>query len=257
MSWFEYETGRIYYEDEGSGEAVLFLPGFSESINDHRPFREALGGTLRLIAADLPGSGRSEPQPRSYRPRYHEDDAHAIIALAQALKLRSMHLIGFSDGGEVALLMAALRPDLAKSVLAWGAVGQAKDIDESTIAALYNLVDDPVPSFAAWSQKLIAAYGRDNARAMTQSFSRNLRAILDAGGDISRSKASDIGCPVLLIVGEHDTLNPLANAKDYAAAVRAGTAIEVEGAGHDVHASHGDWLIRTTLDWIADVGKRS
>src|SRR5213083_757151 len=66
MFWFEHNSNRIYYEEQGSGAPVLLLPGFTQSIEEWSPFREALAAAgYRVIAADLPGSGRSEPQPRA------------------------------------------------------------------------------------------------------------------------------------------------------------------------------------------------
>ena len=66
MAWFEHGTSRIYYEEQGNGEAVLLLPGWSDSIEGHAALRKALAEAgYRIIAADLPGSGRSQPQPRN------------------------------------------------------------------------------------------------------------------------------------------------------------------------------------------------
>src|SRR5437660_12103467 len=84
MAWFEHGTSRIYYEVDGSGDPVLLLPGFSDRIEHHAVLRAALKGAgYRVIAADLPGSGRSQPQPRTYTASYHQDDARSLLALLQ------------------------------------------------------------------------------------------------------------------------------------------------------------------------------
>jgi len=62
MAWFEHGISRIYYEEQGSGTPVLVLPGFAGSIEEFSGLRDALvAAGYRVIAADLPGSGRSEP----------------------------------------------------------------------------------------------------------------------------------------------------------------------------------------------------
>jgi pimeloyl-ACP methyl ester carboxylesterase len=67
MFWFEHNTSRIYYEEQGSGDPVLVLPGFAGSIEEFSALREAMvAAGYRVIAAYLPGSGRSEPHPRTY-----------------------------------------------------------------------------------------------------------------------------------------------------------------------------------------------
>ena len=64
MAWFEHDGSRIYYEEQGSGTPVLLLPGFSQSIAAYAALRGVLAAAgYRVIAADLPGSGRSGPQP--------------------------------------------------------------------------------------------------------------------------------------------------------------------------------------------------
>ena len=94
-------------------------------------------------------------------------------------------------------------------------------------------------------------YGEQNARAMTQSVARAWTAIVDAGGDISRSKAERIECPALLVFGEHDLFVTKAHADQYAAAVKGAKTIEVEGAGHDVHNARPEWFARTVVDWLS------
>jgi pimeloyl-ACP methyl ester carboxylesterase len=86
---------------------------------------------------------------------------------------------------------------------------------------------------------------------MTQSLARALDAIVAAGGDISRSKASEITCPVLIIAGEHDFLVSKALVDGLASHLARAETIEVEGAGHGVHQDRPEWLVRTAAGWLA------
>jgi valacyclovir hydrolase len=252
MSWFEYGTSRIYYEESGAGETVLLLPGFSDRIEGHSALREALWPYNHVIAADLPGSGRSEPQPREFTASYLADDARAFADLLRRLGTGPTHLLGFSDGGEVALLMAEQSPELVRSVLAWGASGTLSDPDGQLREAMYSVVDHPIPSMRGYRDYLIAAYGEANARAMTQNVVKGISAIIESGGDVSASNAGDIICAVLLIVGEHDIFVPRASLEKIASHLRHGETIVVKGAGHDVHNARPQWFARTVLDWIAN-----
>src|SRR6266568_8767772 len=113
MAWFEQGTSRLYYEAQGSGDPVLVLPGLFGSIEEFSDLRDALVvAGYRVIAADLPGSGRSEPQPRTYTATFFEDDARSFTALLQNLATGPAHLIGFSDVGMTSSLMAALAPGI-------------------------------------------------------------------------------------------------------------------------------------------------
>ena len=251
MFWFEHNSNRIYYEEQGSGAPVLLLPGFTQSIEEWSPFREALAAAgYRVIAADLPGSGRSEPQPRAYTATYFEDDARSFAALLQHLGTGPAHLVGFSDGGEVSLLMAAMMPGVTRSVIALGAAGVINDPSGKLREVLYNVVDHPIPQLQEFRDKIVAAYGEANARAMTQSEVAAISDIIEAGGEVSRSKAGNITCPVLLIAGEHDIFAPPALASQIAARIRTAEVLEAEGSEHGVHHDRPEWLTQTILDWL-------
>jgi valacyclovir hydrolase len=253
MAWFEDGTSRIYYEETGSGsEAALLLPGLAESFEAHGRLRESLvAAGVRVIAADLPGSGRSQPQPRLYRVTYFEEDAGSFATLLRHLAVEAAHLIGFSDGGEVALLMAELFPGTARSVVTWGSVGQLSDPSGQLRTAFHNVVDDPIPPLQEYSQHLIATYGKDMARAMTQNAVRGMTEIIETrGGDLSLARADAITCPVLLIAGEQDPFVPIPLLAQLAARIPHSRMMEVKDAGHDVHLSHTEWLTTTVLDWL-------
>jgi pimeloyl-ACP methyl ester carboxylesterase len=251
MAWFEHGTSRIYYEEQGSGTPVLVLPGFAGSIEEFAALREAMVmAGYRVIAADLPGSGRSEPQPRTYTATYYEDDAHSFAALLQHLASEPAHLMGFSDGGEISLLMATLTPGVVRSVVTWGAAGVINDPSGQLRQAMYNIVDNPIPPLQGFRDFLVATYGEANARAMTQSHVDALSDIIKGGGQLSRSKAGTITCPVLLIAGEHDMFAPPALASQLAARIHAAEVLEVEGAEHNVYADRPESLTQKILEWL-------
>jgi valacyclovir hydrolase len=251
MAWFEYNTSRIYYEEQGSGDPLLVLPGFAGSIEGFSALREALvAAGYRVIAADLPGSGRSEPQPRAYTATYYEEDARCFVALLQHLATGPAHLLGFSDGGITSLLMAALIPGVARSVVTWGAAGTISDPSGQLLAAMHNVVDHPIPPLQPFRDFLIATYGEANARAMTQSMVAAKSAIIKGGGDVSLSKAGNITAPVLLVVGEHDVFAPPALASELAARIRTAEVLVAEGAQHNVYMDRPEWLTQTILDWL-------
>jgi valacyclovir hydrolase len=251
MAWFEHGTSRIFYEEQGSGNPVLVLPGFSQGNEEFSYLREALmAAGYRVIAADLPGSGRSEPQPRTYTATYYEEDAHAFAALLRQLATEPAHLIGFSDGAEVSLLMATLIPAGVRSVVLWGAAGVINDPDGRMREAMYNIVDHPIPPLKPLHDFLVATYGEANARAMTQSHVAALSDIIKGGGELSRAKADRITCPVLLISGEHDMFAAPALAANLAARIPTAEALVAEGAEHNVYGERPEWLTQTILDWV-------
>lgn len=251
MAWFEHGTSRIYYEEEGSGDPVLLLPGITLSIEDLQHIRQALVPRYRVIAADPPGSGKSEPQPRQYPASYFHDDSRSFLALLDRLGASPAHIVGFSDGGEYALVMAELKPAAVRSIVAWGAAGIVA-VSPEFLEAFGQVVDDPIPELEEHSTYLKGAYGEESARLTVQSAARAFGAMMDAGGDISRKRAGEIVCPALLIAGEHDSMfAPPAVVSELAGAMQRAEFIEAKDADHAVHRDKPDWLTKTIVDWLA------
>jgi pimeloyl-ACP methyl ester carboxylesterase len=250
MAWHGPPGRQLYYEDSGRGDAVVLMPGWGGSIADLGRLRRDLAGGFRVVAIDLPGSGRSQPQPRHYTPGYYHEDAAVLLGLLDALGIGAAHLAGFSDGGEEVLLMAALRPGCALSVFTWGATGQivASDADLDELA---TAITSPAGAMAPLAAYLADAYGTANATIMTQTWASSMRGILEAGGDISRSLAARIRCPALLVAGTYDKFCSPEMTREMAEAIPRGRFAEAHGAGHEIHISHGDWLSATALCWLA------
>jgi pimeloyl-ACP methyl ester carboxylesterase len=118
------------------------------------------------------------------------------------------------------------------------------------LEAFYNLVDAPIPPLKEFADYLKGAYGEGNARLMAQSESNALRAIIDAGGDVSRSRAGEISCPSLLITGEHDFLATPSLVSEMAGAIPGGEFVEAKDASHPIHHERPEFLTQTIAEWL-------
>ena len=255
MAWFEHGTSRVYFEAQGDGTPVLVLPGLFTGIEEFSRLRDALVASgYHVIAADLPGSGRSEPQPRVYTASSYEEDAHALAALLRHLASAPAHVVGFSDGGEVALLMAALIPDATRLVVTWGAAGVLSDPGGQVREAIANVVDHPTPPLQGWRDYLVSTYGEVNARAMTQSRTAAVSSIIEAGGELGLSKAGTIACPVLLVTCEQDIFAALGRVFRLAARLCTAEVLVAEGVEDVVSIGCPEWLTHAILDWLGKHG---
>jgi valacyclovir hydrolase len=250
MPWHGPDGHRLYYEDTGRGDTVVVMPGWAGSIIELSQLRAALLPGFRVIAVDLPGSGRSQPQPRSYEAGYYHDDARTVLGLLDALGVSVAHLAGFSDGGEIAVLLAGLRPGLALSLFTWGAAGKIEATPDE-LTSLENVVDQPTDGLAPLAAYLVTAHGADGARIMTRSWAQAMRDLVAAGGDISRDRAHLITCPALLVAGTYDPHCPPDLTRELAALIPKGQFLEGPGAGHAVHLSHTAWLAGQLANWLA------
>ena len=91
----------IYYEDHGSGPAVVLLSGWPLDSRSWEPQMQALlAAGHRVIVVDRRGFGQSSRPTVGYDFNTLADDLHKLLT---ALDLRDATLIGFSLGtGEVA-----------------------------------------------------------------------------------------------------------------------------------------------------------
>jgi pimeloyl-ACP methyl ester carboxylesterase len=116
-----------------------------------------LADVRSVYAPDLPGFGESDPSPT----RGVAEAAIAVSDLANDLRLRQIDLMGVQFGADVALELAAARPELVRRLVLAGApaaerLGAVKQPHRLIDVAAYG--DDP---FGADSQKLakpIAAF---------------------------------------------------------------------------------------------------
>ena len=108
---------KIYLEEYGKGTPLLLLQGGMGSIADFKFCIPELSKHFRVIAPDTPGQGRSElADSMSYQLI-----AAYFSSLMDQLKLDSVYILGWSDGGIAGLLLAEKRPDKVKKVIAVGA----------------------------------------------------------------------------------------------------------------------------------------
>lgn len=241
----------LHVEDSGIGEPLLLMPGFTESISDLQGVRAELEKSHHIIGVDLPGSGASTPIPRAYTKDFYEQDVRTVAGLLDERGIRDARVAGFSDGGEVGLLLAARRPDLVRCLVSWGACGVIGPWVGPWLASLAQVIDSPSEPMKKWRDLLIAKYGRDNARETMRSWTKAVGELLDAGGDISLRSADQITCPVLLITGERDDGNPPEAIRALAERISSSDAIVVERAGHSVHRDRADWFVPTIVNWLA------
>lgn len=103
MAIAELRGARLFYTDEGSGEPVVLLHGWTGDSHDWSWQLPALARRYRVVAVDLRGHGRSSAPEDGYDPRTLAGD---VVALLQHLGLGPVVVMGHGLGGSVGSLMA-------------------------------------------------------------------------------------------------------------------------------------------------------
>lgn len=99
--------GQIHYYEAGQGKPLLLLHRSPASGREFLGLLQLLAPHFRVIAADLPGFGQSDPLPA---PLSMEKIAASMGQLLDALGIDRAHVYGFLTGNKVAAAMAAQSP---------------------------------------------------------------------------------------------------------------------------------------------------
>ena len=145
-----------WVEQTGAGEeTVLLLHGGLSSCDDLLgTVGPSLGEHYRLVAFDRRGHGRTADTDA---PFHYADMATETIEVLTSVVGGHAHLIGFSDGGNVALLVALQRPDLVGKVVTIGA-----NFHHSGLLALPLSLDSPEGAMIADAYGSRSPDGRDH-----------------------------------------------------------------------------------------------
>lgn len=104
-----------YHEIAGAGEPLLLLHGGFCSLETMRTLGEDLATSYAVHAPERPGHGRT---PDREGPFGYDDGVLDTLAYLDAVGLDRVHVVGFSDGAIIGLLLALEHPDRVHSLVA-------------------------------------------------------------------------------------------------------------------------------------------
>ena len=181
------------YEWDNEGDAVVLLHGgLSKTSSWDYIMVPPLEDRFHLFAYDRTGQGFTGDQVGSLHFEFQTREA---IAYLEDVVKEPAHLIGWSDGANIALMVAIQRPDLVKSIVAIGAnyhySGVMQAFDEINISeedqAEYNLISPDAPHTLLEKTQRMYAIWENEPR-------------------LSLAEVSTIQCPVLVLVGDDDVI---------------------------------------------------
>jgi pimeloyl-ACP methyl ester carboxylesterase len=124
--YIQVKGHRIRYWTQGdAGSTVLLLHGISCSVLEWEHNIAALAQQHRVIAIDLLGCGLSDkPVDADYDM---QAQARFVFDVMDAMGLASVHMVGNSMGGRIAMECAAMKPERVKSLVLSAPAGIGRD----------------------------------------------------------------------------------------------------------------------------------
>jgi len=223
--YLDVGDARIYYETYGEGPPLLLLHGgLYGYIEEYAPQIPVLSQHFEVIAVATRGHGRSEIGTRPYSYRLFADDAAAVL---KHVTDEPAMVFGFSDGGRVAYILAAVHPESVVKVVAIGAPLTSSERENE------------------WARQLTPeSFQRDNAGFIASrkklmpeperwdEFILKLKAAYLAPDPLTDDEARRIRCPVLVVYGDKDDYNPPELFEHTRDVIPNERLVVVPGAGH-------------------------
>ncbi|MCE9651331.1 MAG: alpha/beta hydrolase [Parvibaculum sp.] len=212
---------RIYYETYGEGPPVLVLHGGTGFIETMHYQISALAKDHLVIAPDSRGHGRSSD---GEGPLHYTQMADDMVKLMDLLKVDKADVVGWSDGGNIGLILAMQHPDRVGRVVTSGA-----NFNVAGLSHPPELDADPDGENTAPARDFYKRLAPDPAHWPV--FYRKVLTMWSTEPNYTQADLAAIKAPVLVMAGEHDGIKR-AHTDALAKAIPAGKEYIVMGASH-------------------------
>ena len=252
---------RVRYADRGFADTVvLLLHGFGGDLDNWMFNLDSLAEKHRLLALDLPGHGQSVKT--NVDPSL-SGMATFVRKFLDVLSVSSVHVVGHSMGGAIAMQLASDSPETVKSLGLICSAGLGPDINSDYLRGfveaqsqqelklvLQQLFADESLVNLQLVNDLLNYKRMDGVEATLKALSETLISAGEQTFLTDNIVAS--GIPVLVIWGKQDRIIPVSHAQNYS--VAGGSCVEVEifdSAGHMVQMEKAYDVNRSLLNFLA------
>ena len=240
---------KIYYEEYGSGTPLLLLHQGLGSIENLSDIIPELSRHFRVIAPDAPGHGRSE-QADSLSGALLAEYGSALI---DQLQLDSAYVMGWSMGGNTALLLAANRPDKIKKVVSGGSNTKSSGLTQEGLDLLKEYTVEAVREDSTW----LTHYQSMNPQpGKWIKFWEDTQKMWSREIKVPDDKLSSIDIPVLIIRGDRDMIK-IEHSVDIFRSLKKGQLCIYPNMGHDMPELKSEMLCKIAVDFFDESRNKS
>jgi len=221
--YYDVRGIKMYAETYGQGKPLLLIHGNGGSISAFSNNIPYFAKRYKVIAVDSRAHGKTVDSKDSLSFEQMADD---FAALLDKMHIDSAYVIGWSDGGINAILLAMRHPGKVIKFAATGA----------------NLTPDSTALQPYLWKDMVNQYNRDKDKSRPTAKEKNDWKIFMLDYDqpnIPFSALKVIKCPSLIICGDHDLIPIEHTVKIYQAIPRAYLWV-MPNSGHPTLIEHRD-----------------
>lgn len=254
---------RLRYRDEGAGEAVVFLHGWTLDLEAWDPQAAAIAPRFRVLRLDRRGFGHSQGDPSLAA------DRQDLLALLDGLGIGRATIVGASQGARVALAFAIAWPGRTRALVLDGppdetgeAPGDGEDLSFDEFRSLARV--QGLDAFrAAWRRHpLMQLHGADPRaqaaldRMLARYPGRDLLGAAPPRVAVAGTALlARLAVPALVVNGERDTPVRLRSGERLASTLPDARRIVLPKAGHLPNLDDRDGYNDALLDFFR-LGRR-
>ena len=254
VPYAEVNGARLYYEQHGEGPDVLFLHGAGGNHLSWWQQLAVFARAYRCTVYDARGWGLSEGRLAVGRYVLGTD----AVALMEYLGIERAHIVAQSMGGRAVAGIARLAPQRIKSLVLCGTTAGATN---DRIRELQDELRDArgdgglrehalAPVFEAEQPALAMLYRQINALNPKRPPGFLGRPPANYRGSM-HPVLSNLGVPVLYLVGEHDMITSPEMVREAANLVPGSLYRVIPGAGHSAYFERAEEWNRVVWDFLA------
>ncbi|MFB6838065.1 alpha/beta fold hydrolase [Streptomyces sp. NPDC056361] len=236
----ETSATRVFYEDRGTGPALLLVHGHPFDHTMWQPQIDRFSRTHRVIAPDLRGYGDT-PLGAMTASTDLGEFAEDLVGLLDELGIGQCVLAGLSMGGQIAMELYRRHPERVRGLVLADTfpAAETEDGKRTRNAMADRLLRDGMRGYAdEVLDRMVAPYNTHAAphvhRMMCATDPVAAAAALRGRAERPdyRETLAAATVPALVVVGRDDTYTPVADAEDMHALLPDSTLVVVERAAH-------------------------
>ena len=252
MPTIEINEAQIYYEAYGEDHPdqapiLLIHSAPVDSHTDWDSIAPELARRYRVFAPDCRGHGRSNNPATSYSFQELAGDA---VAFVHAMGYERAHVIGHSNGGNVALVTLMEHPEVVQTCILQAANAYVTRYLIEREPKVFNpdRVEREVPE---WRDEMIQLHGEVNGNEYWRDLLWLTMKEIISEPNYSPAELARVEKPTLVIMGAEDRVNAPDEHAQYIASNIPNAELWIpEKTGHNVHLERREEWIAKVLNFL-------